>query len=167
MSKPRSLVVLALVALLRAAAPAAAEKPPRYSFDREFDYSRLHSFDVRQHPSKTQTGAAAESLQPRVFALLEELLVAKGYRRDQEQPDFVVTYDTMVAEDYSSTSWAGHAEVARGLLAIRLTESGEEEPFWIGADAAGLTGRLTADKAWKKVDRATRRILAGFPPPPQ
>jgi len=93
------------------------------------------------------------------------VVVAKGYGRNAEQPDFVVTFDTVVTEDYEWTSWSGHAEVAKGLLVLRMTETAQKEPFWMGADTAGLTGKITPEKAWKKVEHATRRIFAGFPPP--
>jgi hypothetical protein len=154
------------VALATASAPlAAAEKPPRYQFDQKFDFARLHTFDLRLDQSRQREGALLAALLPKLAALVEEQLVAKGYRRSAEQPDFTVTYDSMVADDYSSTSWAGHGEVAKGLLVLRFTEPAQTEPFWMGADVADITGRITQDKAWKKVDRATRRILAGFPPP--
>jgi len=154
------------VALAVGSAPVAAgEKPPRYQFDQKFDFSRLHTFDLRLDESRQTEGAYLDALLPRFAALVEEQLTAKGYRRSAEQPDFTVTYDVMVADDYSSTSWAGHGEVAKGLLVLRLTEPAQKEPFWMGADVADITGRITQDKAWKKVDRATRRIFAGFPPP--
>jgi len=152
------------IALAVGSAPAAAEKPPRYQFDQKFDFTRLHTFDLRLDESRQSKGAYLEALLPRFAALVEEQLTAKGFRRNAEQPDFTVTYDVMVADDYSSTSWAGHGEVAKGLLVLRLTEPAQKEPFWMGADVANITGRITQDKAWKKVDRAARRILAGFPP---
>jgi hypothetical protein len=36
----------------------------------------------------------------------------------------------------------------------------------MSAYSAGLTGRITPEKAWKKVEPAVRRMLAQFPPPP-
>jgi hypothetical protein len=162
----KTTVLLLSAALAFLAHGAAAEKPPRYEFDSSFDFTQLKTFDLRIHESKQREGVMASSVQPKFLALVEELLTAKGYRRDPQQPDFVVMFDTMLAEDWSSTSWAGHAEVAQGLLALRLSQPPDEEPFWMGADRAELTGKITPDKAWKKVDRATRRILAGFPPPP-
>jgi hypothetical protein len=162
---PAALALSLVLALAAGARPVAAEKPPRYQFDRAFDFSRLHSYDVRIHESKQREGAMVESIQPRFVALLEELLNAKGYHVDTERPDFVLTFDTMVADDFEWTSWSGHAEVAKGLLVLRMTEPAQEEPFWMGADSAELTGKITPDKAWKKADRAARRILGGFPPP--
>jgi hypothetical protein len=144
--------------------PASAEKPPRYKFDQGFDFKKLRTFDIRIDESKQREGEMAESVVPKFVALLEELLIAKGYTIDSAQPDFVLEWDTMVADDMSSISWSGHGEIAKGVLALRMAEAGQQEPFWIGADSAELTGRITADKAWKKVDRAARRILAGFPP---
>jgi hypothetical protein len=158
-------VVLGWGLALALAGSALAEKPPRYQFDRAFDFTNLKTFDIRIDPSKLRDGEMATSVVPRFVALLEELLRAKGYTIDTEKPDFVLQWDTMVADDYSDVSWSGHGEIAKGMLALRMTEPGKEEPFWIGADFAELTGRITPDKAWKKVDRAGRRILAGFPPP--
>jgi hypothetical protein len=157
-------MVLGIALAVGSAPAAAADKPPRYQFDQKFDFSRLQTFDLRLHESRQSEGAYLDALLPRFAALVEEQLIAKGYRRSAEQPDFTVTFDVMVADDYSSTSWAGHGEVAKGLLVLRLTEPAQKEPFWMGADVADITGRITQDKAWKKVDRATRRILAGFPP---
>lgn len=158
-------VLVVLAVLLWANSPSFAEKPPRYQFEKTFDFSRLHSFDLRLHESRQREGAMAESVVPKLAALVEELLTAKGFSRNAEQPDFVITYDSMVADDYQWTSWSGHAEVAKGLLVLRMSEPAQEEPFWMGADTADLTGKITPDKAWKKVERATRRILEGFPPP--
>jgi hypothetical protein len=103
---------------------------------------------------------------PKLVKLLEDLLIEKGYSIDTAKPDFVLEWDTAVAPDLNSDSWAGHAQAAKGLLALRTKQPGQEEPFWIGSDIADVNGRITPDKAWKKVDRAARRILAGFPPKP-
>jgi hypothetical protein len=161
----RARLGLALSLAVIAAAPAAAEKPPRYQFDRGFDFTKLRTFDIRIDESKQREGAMAESIVPRFVMLLEDLLVAKGYTIDTETPDFVLEWDTMVADDMSEISWSGHGEIAKGMLALRMNEPAQQEPFWIGADTADITGRITQEKAWKKVDRAARRILAGFPPP--
>jgi hypothetical protein len=158
-------MVLGIALAVGSAPTAAADKPPRYQFDQKFDFSRLQTFDLRLDESRQTEGAYLDALLPKFAALVEEQLTAKGLRRSVEQPDFTVTFDVMVADDYSSTSWAGHGEVAKGLLVLRLTEPAQKEPFWMGADVADITGRITQEKAWKKVDRATRRILAGFPPP--
>ena len=159
-----TLLRIALIAAL--AVPAMAEKPPRYEFDKSFDFSKLKTFDIRIHESKQREGVMAASVVPKLVLLLENLMIAKGFTIDTENPDFVVTWDAVVADDMSSVSWSGHGEVAKGMLILRATQPSQEEPFWIGADTAGLTGRITPDKAWKKAEPATRRILAGFPPPP-
>jgi Domain of unknown function (DUF4136) len=164
----RSFVLLAALAFLPGAAPAsAAQKPPRYEFDEAFDFTKLHTFDLVLDPSKQTEGALAGPLLPKLADLMQELLVAKGYVRSGDQPDFVLTFDVMVADDYSSTSWSGHAEVAKGLLVLRTSVPSEKEPFWMGADVTGIKGKITQDKAWKKAEQTTRRILAGFPPPKQ
>ena len=166
LTKPscKALLGLAFTVAALAAAPALAEKPPRYQFDKSFDFTKLHKFDIRIDESKQREGAFAESIVPKFVMLLEDLLIAKGYSIDTEKPDFVVEWDTMVADDMSEISWSGHGEIAKGMLALRMNEPAQQEPFWIGADMADITGRITQDKAWKKVDRAARRILAGFPP---
>jgi hypothetical protein len=161
-----ALLGLALTIAAIAAAPGVAEKPPRYQFDRGFDFTKLRTFDIRIDESKQREGEMAASVVPRLVMLLEDLLIAKGYTIDTEKPDFVLEWDTMVADDMSSISWSGHGEIAKGMLALRMNEPAQKEPFWIGADFAELTGRITPDKAWKKVDRAARRILAAFPPTP-
>lgn len=158
------LLCVAVSIAVIAGAPAAAEKPPRYQFDKSFDFTKLHTFDIRIDESKQREGAFAESVVPRFVMLLEDLLIAKGFTIDTEKPDFVLEWDTMVADDMSEISWSGHGEIAKGMLALRMNEPAQQEPFWIGADFAEITGRITQDKAWKKVDRAARRILAGFPP---
>ena len=95
------------------------------------------------------------------------LFAEMRYNEDgSENPDFVLSWDAVVADDYSSVSWSGHGEVAKGMLILRATEAAQKEPFWMAADSAGLTGRITPDKAWKKVEPAVRRMLARFPPPP-
>jgi hypothetical protein len=159
-----TLLCITLIGAL--APPATAEKPPRYEFDESFDFSKLETFDIRIHESKQREGVMAASVVPKLVLLLENLLIEKGFTIDTESPDFVIEWDAVVADDYSSMSWSGHGEVAKGMLILRATQPSEKEPFWIGADSAGLTGRITPDKAWKKVEPATKRILAGFPPPP-
>ena len=158
--------IVAVVAIGALAAPASAEKPPRFEFDKSFDFKKLRTFDIRIHESKQREGVMASSVVPKLVLQLETLLIGKGYTIDTENPDFVLSWDAVVADDYSSVSWSGHGEVAKGMLILRATEPTQKEPFWMGADSAGLTGRITPDKAWKKVEPAVRRILAQFPPPP-
>jgi hypothetical protein len=161
---PRILLILAVIAGLGAAAPALGEKPPRYQYDQSFDFSKLHTFDITIHESKQREGEMATTVVPKLVQLLEDLLTAKGYAIDTAKPDFILEWDTAVAPDMNSDSYAGHAMAAKGLLALRTKQPGQEEPFWIGSDVADVNGRITADKAWKKVDHAARRILDGFPP---
>jgi hypothetical protein len=146
------------------AAPARADKPPRYQYDQAFDFGKLHTFDIRIDESKQREGEMAATVVPKLVKLLEDLLIAKGYSIETEHPDFVLEWDTMVAADTSSVSWSGHGEIAKGMLALRMRQPAQQEPFWIGADFADISGKITPDKAWKKVDRAGRRILEGFPP---
>ena len=167
MTRIHASTLACLVLFAAVAAPTAAKpKPPRFEYDKSFDFKQLHTFDIRIHESKQREGVMQSSVVPHLVKLLEDLMIAKGFTIDTENPDFVLTWDTALADDYSSTSWVGHGEVAKGFLILRTTVPTQKEPFWLGAETAEVTGRITPDKAWKKVEPATRRILAAFPPPP-
>ena len=170
------LVVAALI--LAASVPAMAEKGGRHDFDPEFDFIRLQTYDFRVHPSRQRETALALELLPRLEALLDEVLGAKGYRRDSDAPDFVVMFDGHLAEimipddgvyvDISNyVVWTvpgrGQAGSSKGLLAVRMMLPGEKEPFWWAADDARIDGKITTAKVWKKAEPVARRIVGRFP----
>jgi hypothetical protein len=154
------------------------EKGIRNDFDPAFDFTELETYDFRVHSSKQQETTLALELLPRLEALLDEVLGAKGYRRDPHAPDFVVMFDGHLAEimipddgvyvdisDYVvwQVPGRGQAGSSTGLLAVRMTLPEEQEPFWWAADDARIDGKITAAKVWKKAGPVARRILDRFP----
>jgi Domain of unknown function (DUF4136) len=172
-------LLLATALMLAASAPGVAEKGGRHDFDPAFDFTGLEAFDFRVPESRQQEGSVAQELLPKLEALLDEVLGAKGYRRDSEAPDFVVMFDGQIAEIIIPNSgvyvdvsdrvvWEvpdnrGQVGSSRGLLAVRMTAPGEKEPFWWAADDAKIDGKITAAKVWKKAEPLARRILDRFP----
>jgi hypothetical protein len=171
-------LLLATALMLAASAPGVAEKGGRHDFDPAFDFTGLETYDFRVNPARQQETAVALELLPKLEALLDEVLGAKGYRRDPDAPDFLVMFDGQIAEIiipddgvYVEVSpyvtWQvpgrGQGGTSVGMLAVRMTAPGEKEPFWWAADDARIDGKITGPKVWKKAEPVARRLLDRFP----
>ncbi len=174
-----SLVLGAAVLFLFA--PVAEAAKVRVLEQEGFDYQQIHTYDFFLHESRITEGAYASVLYPRLRALIVEGLAKKGFERDTENPDFMITFDGALSDSLNmiggvrevvteNVVWVGIGPgpgvpdwTSQGVLVIRMHEPGEEEPFWGGGDALTIGGRLDTERIWKKVRKAANRILAKFP----
>ena len=179
----RILAILVALPLVLATAPSAEGKSKvRTRFDEAFDYSKIRTFDFYVHPSKQTKGPRAELLRPRLQALVEELLVQKGFRRSSTgDPDFHVVLDGQISENLdiwggyrvvvtenvvweSYVPYGGNRAISRGVLIIWMQLPGAEDSFWGGGTYAEFSGSTKLEKLLKIATKATRKILAEFPP---
>jgi hypothetical protein len=101
-------------------------------------------------------------------------LAAKGYRKVESDPDFLVDFvtasqdrvgETVVITDERVGWVSGRSDVyveREGALILMINEPDSERVLWRGW-ATGVVDR-DIEKTAKKLDEAATRILALFPP---
>lgn len=176
----RSKITALLLPALVVVAATAAHAKVKVVTDDATDPSTLRTFDFQVDEERAK-GSHAHVILPELEKLTQEILEQKGYVRDTESPDFLLTWDGMISDDLSV--WGayfthlGYAGVwdtytwyvgvpdatSHGVFVIRTQLPGEKEPFWMAGDHFEIGGTLRTDRLWKKLKKATGRILKPFP----
>lgn len=108
---------------------------------------------------------------------IEDELVAKGYRRDPEDPDFLVYYyliagseermDLGVEAEQLVPAWlldqAKEADVQGMALLIDVLEPREKRVVWRGACSGVIVVDAPQEEKEKRTRTAVRRLLDAFP----
>ena len=123
-------------------------------------------------------------LDRRLRAAVDTELRSKGFRPVEagQQPDFLLNYRlaTTPAESmhgdpdlrFGGTSWMAWPDASAvysdnydvGRLYIAVIDPRSKRMIWVGVAQARLVPTMSLDRKAKRVDAATRSILASFPP---
>src|SRR5262245_38221351 len=123
-------------------------------------------------------------LDRRLRTAVDTELRAKGFRPADpgQQPDFLLNYrlatspaSSLVADPdvrFGGSAWMAWPDASavysqsydQGTLYIAVIDPRTKRMIWVGAAEARLVPTMSLDRKAKRVDGATRSILAGFPP---
>ena len=164
-------------------------------YDAAVDFSVLHSYDWLPSP-RIKSGDPAiqydSLMEQRVKSAVEVQLAAKGFRRQAEHPDVLVTYHVAVDRKISVTylnelygygpgwgvgyrrnmlhygypsSEAIVTEYQQGTLIIDIVSASDKQLIWRGTASDEVYPDNSAEAREKRVREAVQKILALFPPP--
>ncbi len=166
-----------------------------YDYDGDVDFSSLHSYawlptpQVKSGDPKVQYGSLLDS---RVKALVEEQLAARGFVKNADKPDVLVTYHVAIEDKTSVTytnelygygpgwgtgyrrnmlhhgypgSTAMVTEYQQGTLILDVVRSSDKQLIWRGTAIAEIYPDLSKEAREKRLREAVDSILANFPPP--
>lgn len=162
-------------------------------YDAGMDFTTLHSYDWLPAPRIKSGNPAIQYdslMEQRVKSAVEVQLTAKGFHREAERPDVLVTYHAAVEQKVSATylnqrygygsGWgAGHHdtlhhgystpeviinEYKQGTLIIDIVSARDKQLIWRGTASDEIYLGDSAAEREKRVREAVQRILALFPP---
>jgi Domain of unknown function (DUF4136) len=177
MKAPRGM----LLAFVTCCAAACATLSVDTDWDRTVDFSRYHTFAIREGSRARNT-----FVQQRIERAVGSALVARGLRPSDDRPDLLIYTHVRVSRereiDYSTFGYGGWygwpgwgpgrwgpttatvREIPVGTLVVDLVDGDHKQLVWRGT--ASRTIEDAADRSEEAVDRAVARLFAKFPPPP-
>ncbi len=139
-----------------------------------------HNYDdtIDFHEAETQVEG---TLAPRVAVArvvkdeIENELIADGYRKATDNPDFLVAFHVSVIDPVSASynpgrysAWGQGAPMIKtvsvGTLVVDIIDAGSNELVWRGTASGGVERGGDSDKAAEKIHDAVHKIMAKFPP---
>ena len=163
-----SLGVLALVAAACSAMDVNSEFPP------EADFSGLETYAWRVRSEERGRRRIAPVAVRQLVTSVDRELAAKGFRKVEREPDFLVDYvfasqdrvgETVVITDERIGYVSGRRDIyieREGALLLTISRPGSERMLWRGWATDVVEPDI--EKIVKKVDEAATKILALFPP---
>ncbi|HFD78928.1 MAG TPA: DUF4136 domain-containing protein [Gammaproteobacteria bacterium] len=165
-----------------------------WDYDPAADFSSLHRYDWLPVPKLGEGGPRLQYdslLEGRVKAAVDEELGAKGFRKDPEHPDFLVTFSVAIDRKLSVTylnelygygpGWgpgyrrhlvlhgypgreARVSEYDQGTLIVDIVRADTRRLIWRGTATDEVYPDSSPQAREKRVREAIHRILSGFPP---
>jgi hypothetical protein len=174
------LPLLLLSALACATVRVSSDHDPTANFAAYRSYAWIPDPPARTgHPRLD-----SELVQDRVRRGIDRTLAAKGFARDDESPDFLVTYHLAVDRkldvytmDHVYYGYYGYRvlvpetivdEYDEGSLIIDVVDAREEKVVWRGVGSRRLqdaTGPQDPVKLEERTFKAVDEVLESFPPP--
>jgi len=172
-----------LLALLIALVPAmAAAQKTTYDFDKTATFSTYKTYSF-----KAGTPAAQPLIDQRIVAALENELKAKGFTKNDTNPDVFVLYHVAMdtQKDISSYStgpmygaygygWGGGwgatttdvrvRDIVVGTLAVDVIDATKKQIAWRGLGTKEIDTNAKPDKVDKNIASAVTKILKNYPP---
>ncbi|MDJ0848894.1 MAG: DUF4136 domain-containing protein [Myxococcota bacterium] len=162
-----------------------------YEYDPETNFSawRSYAWYPKPPPRAGDPRVDDPSLHERVAAAVDRRLVAMGFSREEEAPDFYVNFHLSIqrrlrvreidhvyvggphGNRWGGAGWAGTGwtqtvvrEYEEGALVIDLVDVRRRRVAWRGTGTRRLGRDPGADAVALRVDEAVDEILAQFPP---
>jgi hypothetical protein len=171
------LVCILLFALLALGGAACSTMEVNSEYRPEASFSGLETYAWM--PRGEDQGRRGRRVAPlavrQVVTSVDRELAAKGYRKVDSDPDFLVDFviasqdrvgETVVITDERIGYVSGRTDVyieREGALILMINEPGTERYLWRGW-ATDVVDDPDIDRIVKKVDEAVAKILALFPP---
>jgi hypothetical protein len=173
---------LALTLALTALPAIAAAQKTTYDFDKAAPFSTFKTYAF-----KDGTKVGNELIDKRIVAAIESQLAAKGFQKNETNPDVVVVYHMAFDEqkDISSFSsgpmyggygygWGGGwgmtttdvrvREILVGTLAVDIIDAKKKEMAWRGLGTKEVDTNAKPDKRDKNITNAVAKIFKNYPP---
>jgi len=172
-----------LLALLIALVPAmAAAQKTTYDFDKTAPFSMFKTYSFKEG-----TPAGQPLIDQRIVAALENELKAKGFTKNDSNPDLVVLYHVAIDKQkdisaYSTgpaygaygygwgASWGGTTtdvrvrDIVVGTLAIDMVDVNRKQLAWRGLGTKEIDTGAKPDKRDKNIAGAVTKIMKNYPP---
>jgi hypothetical protein len=114
--------------------------------DVEVTYDESVNFEyLRKFSWAEGTPSEDESLQRRIEAAIQRELIVKGFRKDDEDPDFLI-----------ATHFEGDSVI------IEMVDLESQEPFWRGVGTGAVPKK--EKKLEYRINKATAKMFKKFPP---
>jgi hypothetical protein len=151
-----------------------------YDYDEKADFTKFGTYDWLPIQANAEIDRLIER---RIENAVNAELVAKGYKIDSDNPDFLIATNVGSRErrwrEYRKTGYyggyrgTGHRfgyrstgyRYIEGTLVLRFMDAKSKELLWIGEAKAAQDPNYTPEKLTKLVNEAVRKILNNFPPP--
>jgi hypothetical protein len=172
-----------LLALLIALVPAmAAAQKTTYDFDKTAPFSMFKTYAFKEG-----TPAGQPLIDQRIVAALENELKAKGFTKNDSNPDLVVLYHVAMdkQKDISAYStgpaygaygygwgagWGGTTtdvrvrDIVVGTLAIDMVDVKKKQLAWRGLGTKEIDTGAKPEKRDKNIAAAVTKIMKNYPP---
>jgi hypothetical protein len=169
------------LAVMAIPAIAAAQKTT-YDYDKTAPFAQFKTYSMKEG---TSTGNAL--VDKRIVASIEEQLAAKGFSRNDTNPDVFVVYHVAFDEQkdistYSSGpvyggygwGWGGGwgttttdvrvREIVVGTLAIDMVDASKKQIAWRGLGTREIDTNAKPEKRDENVAKAVAKIFRNYPP---
>ena len=171
------------LALLAAALPAiASAQKTTYDFDKSAPFAQFRTYSTR-----AGTPTKNELVDKRILAAIEAQLAAKGFTRNDANPDVVVLFHMAFDEqkDISTFSsgpmyggygygWGGGwgatttdvrvREILVGTLAIDMVDAKTKQMAWRGLGTKEIDTNAKPEKREENINKAVEKIFRNYPP---
>jgi hypothetical protein len=174
-------IISCALAVMAIPAIAAAQKTT-YDYDKTAPFAQFKTYSMKEG---TPTGNAL--VDKRIAASIEQQLAAKGFSRNDTNPDVFVVYHVAFDEqkDISSYSsgpvyggygwgWGGGwgttttdvrvREIVVGTLAIDMVDARKKEIAWRGLGTREIDTNAKPEKRDQNVTKAVEKIFRNYPP---
>jgi hypothetical protein len=179
--KLQSIIVLTC-AVAFVPAIAAAQKTT-YDYDKAAPFTQYHTYAM-----KTGTPTGQTLIDNRLTAAIEAQLAAKGFKKDEANPDVFVLFHMAFDQqkDISSYSsgpmYGGYGwgygggwgstttdvrvrEILVGTLAVDVVDAKKKEMAWRGLGTKEIDTHAKPEKRDSNINKAVEKIFKNYPPP--
>jgi hypothetical protein len=138
------------------------------TFDKQADFTTLHTYAFASVPAAAQTSIGDTSLIEMIAAQLE----AVGLSRTDRLPDLLVAVHRSNAGRLNTSGWGyefhegrmEHYELQEGTLVIDLVDSKSKESVWRGTANGVFRADMTQTEKRKLATDVLQQMFAGYPP---
>lgn len=164
----------------------------RYDFDPHANFSTFKTYGWYMAGAKAKgkiDGTGNPIMDSRVRRILERELSARGFQRQDADPDFLLTYYPVYRDRFVQTytsmgpAWgygwgrpwgygpaAGFTEVQayrEGSIVLEVVDNKTNQLVWQAVAEGALSGLSDPRDAEEQVSLAVKKLLEKFPPPPR
>jgi hypothetical protein len=183
---PRGNLLFSLCATYAVFAQAGKAQKVKTDFDRNFDFSKIHSYQWRTHPIFEKHAELRESYSTAIQLVMNatnQQLMKKGYEPVSDSPDVFLTF-FVTANDVTNTytdmigpsgAWYGwygwHVpqvwtvtrteQYLEGTLLMDMVDPKDTQLIWRASSSDSIKDFRNRDK---NVDAAVKKIFSKFPP---
>jgi hypothetical protein len=151
------------------------------TFDPETNFAKYATYDLMPKSEFEMSPAASQEFSGRRQVMEEELvkavtatMEAKGFERDTENPDIIVSYLVGVRQEVYAASFGFDYNDATGAAVVQTVQDGSmridfvdtetNTLVWRGLGFGAVNRDPTEDMIRKNIDRAVKKILDQYPP---
>ena len=155
-----------------------------------YDYDKSANFSAfKTYAFKDGTKVGQPLIDDRIVAAIEAELAAKGFRKDDANPDVFVVYHTTFDKQKDISTyrsgygggygaygwgwgggWAGGTtttqvrDILMGTLVIDIADAKKGQLAWRGMGVKEVNVQAKPEKRDKSINEATKKILKNYPP---
>lgn len=186
----------AVTVMLAALAAGCSSMEVNYDFDPKADFSGLKTYSWLDKPQKLTGDPRIDGntiLESRIHEAVDRGLAARGFKKVDVDPDFLVAYHVSLDKrqsvqtlnnyygygpgwgygygaSYRPGFWTGPPdayvyEYDEGTLILDIVHPGNKALMWRGSAQDEVHFKSTPEKSQTQLDEAVHKMLEHFPPP--